>query len=102
MFTFGDALRGASGVDVHNPQRHVTACIIRDQGQGSRRLRFSGQKGLPQIGFSNCARVHVGPRRSDKGVDVIAIGDDRSSKQMRARAKVSRVKPLLNHAIPSK
>ena len=60
MFTFGDALRSALGIDADMSQRHMAGRMVRDQGQGFGQLRFGrseGRHGISHKGAANHSQI---------------------------------------------
>ncbi len=102
MFTFGDAPRGALGVDVDNSQHHMAPRMVRDQGQDSGRLRFSREEGRRGIGYKHTrARGHVHPRRSNERVYIAGIDGERAIEKAPRLRKIVRVQTLVepSHAL---
>ena len=79
MLAFGDALRSALGEYLDNPQKHMTARMVRDQGQGLGQFRFSRSEGRCGIGYKQkCALDRLRARRSDERVDIVGIDGQRA------------------------
>src|SRR6516164_5251991 len=71
MFTFGDALRSALGVDVDNSQQQMCARMIWNRGQGFGQIRFGRfERRLGTAYKQKWAVDNVRTRRSNERVNI--------------------------------
>ena len=101
MFTFGDALFGASGEYIDKSQEQMRTRMVRDRRQGFGQFRFGRREGDRRIGHKGSyARIHVCTRRFDERVDIVGISGERAIEIAARLRHISGVRPLLSQAIP--